>query len=426
MRRPNAEVAAVIAIADGTAQETRERLDAVDRVEIVRHLAREVAERTANFESPELTVRVQLELFAADEERHSFILTVGAGETEVEADRLDEAPVRISQDFAEMLRDIYGAGVVRSDSTRKVWILDEPGPASNKAKDPWRERARAATVAAGQVLGAISGREANLGALARRLGTDKWGLHFYTPHYETHFSAFRDQRISLLEIGVGGYESPHRGGESLRMWREYFRRGLIFGLDLHDKSSLDRPRMETVRGDQSDPETLASIVAEIGPLDIVIDDGSHLSDHVLTSFIEFFPRLNSGGIYVIEDLQTAYWPDWNGKRDDLNDPRTTTGFLKTLLDGLHHQDRMTTPVEPTEIERQICAIHLYHNIAFIEKGLNAEQGAPSWIRGDATAASAGRSTLSANRPTSQGEASMSRAPAIRGTDRGPQPRWLMP
>ncbi len=397
MRRPNAEVAAVIAIADGTAQETRERLNAVDRAATARHLAQEIAERTTNFESPELTTRVQVELIASEEERHPFILTVGAGETEIEAGWLNDAPVHISQDFAEMLRDVYGAGAVRNDSTRKVWILDEPGPTGDDAKDPWRERAGAATVAAGQILGAISGQEENLGALARRLGTDKWGLHFYTPHYETHFSAYRDQRIILLEIGVGGYESPHRGGESLRMWRNYFRRGLIYGLDLHDKSSLDRPRMETVRGDQSNPSTLAALVAEIGPLDIVIDDGSHLSDHVLTSFTEIFPRLSSGGIYVIEDLQTAYWPDWNGERDDLNDPRTTTGFLKTLLDGLHHQERTLTPATAlTEIEHQIRAIHLYHNIAFIEKGLNAEQGAPSWIRGDATAAPAKSGAPSAN------------------------------
>jgi demethylmacrocin O-methyltransferase len=397
MRRPNAEVAAVIAITDGTVQETRERLDEMDRAATARRLAQEIAERTTNFKSPELITRVQVELIVSEKERHPFVLTVGAGETVIETGRLDGAPVYISQDFAEMLRDVYGASAVRSDSTRKVWILDEPGPASDDPKDPWRERSRAATIAAGQVLEAISGQEENLGALARRLGTDKWGLHFYTPHYETHFSAYRDQRIILLEIGVGGYESPHRGGESLRMWREYFRRGLIYGLDLHDKSSLDRPRMETVRGDQSDPHTLAAMVTEIGPLDIVIDDGSHLSDHVLTSFTEIFPHLNSGGIYVIEDLQTAYWPDWNGERNDLNDPQITTGFLKTLFDGLHHQDRMSTPATAlTEIERQIRAIHLYHNIAFIEKGLNAEQGAPSWIRGDATAAPARGGAFSTN------------------------------
>lgn len=384
MSRPKAGVAAVIAMADGTAQETRERLATEDCAAIADQLLREVVERTANFEAPAQSVRVQVELLAPDQECHPFVITVGAGATKFQPGWQDDTLVRISQDLAEMLREVYGSSAARSDATRAVWILDEPGPASDDATDPWRKRARAATVAAGQILGAISGQAVDLGVLARRLGTDKWGLHFYTSHYETHFSRYRDQRIRLLEIGVGGYEDPCHGGESLRMWREYFHRGLIYGLDLHDKSSLDRPRLQTIQGDQSDPEALASIVAEIGPLDIVIDDGSHLSDHVLTSFTELFPRLNSGGIYVIEDLHTAYWTDWNGQRDDLNDPRTTTGFLKTLLDGLHHQDRVTKPgTEPTEIERQIRAIHLYHNIAFIEKGLNAEQGAPSWIRGEA-------------------------------------------
>jgi len=285
-----------------------------------------------------------------------------------------------------MLRAIYGTRFARHDATREVWLRNEPGPRTDGPEDPWHAKARAATVAAGQVLSAISLEDVNLGALARRLGTDKWGVHFYTPHYERHFSEYRDQRVNVLEIGVGGYAHPSRGGESLRMWKAYFHRGLIYGLDLHDKSALDRPRIETIQGDQSDAQMLSAIAAEIGPLDIVIDDGSHLSDHVLTSFAALFPSMASGGVYVIEDLQTAYWPGWNGGRSSHDDPQTTTGFLKTLIDALHHQDRITasSPIPPN-IQHEIRGIHLYHNIVFIEKGLNTEQGAPSWIRRDPVA-----------------------------------------
>ena len=165
------------------------------------------------------------------------------------------------------------------------------------------------------------------------------------------------------------------------MWKAYFHRGLIYGLDLHDKSVLDRPRIKTIQGDQGDAQMLRAIAARIGPLSIVIDDGSHLGDHVLTSFAALFPSLVSGGVYVIEDLQTAYWPGWNGERSNHNDPQTSIDFLKRLIDALHHQDRITaSSTMPPDIEHQIRAIHLYHNIVFIEKGLNAEQGAPSWIR----------------------------------------------
>lgn len=383
MSRSNAELTAIIAIADGTLQETEERLHDFDLNSVAWHLMREIAERTIHLDSPEERAAVQIELIGSEGERHNFSLTVGPGEPAIEEGGTQGAVVHISQDFAEMLRAVYGTGFARHDSTRKVWILDEPGPLSDDPDDPWRVKVRTATFAAGQVLKAMSPEEVDLGALARRFGSDKWGIHFYTPHYERHFEEYRDQRINLLEIGIGGYEHPYRGGESLRMWRAYFRRSLVYGLDLHEKSLVDWQRVVAIQGDQSDSQALAAIAAEIGPLDIVIDDGSHVSDHVLTSFMALFPLLTSNGIYVIEDLQTAYWPRWNGGRSDLDDPLTTTGFLKTLIDALHHQDRLTSSLDMSrDIEHQVRAIHLYHNIVFIEKGINAEQSAPSWIRKD--------------------------------------------
>lgn len=380
----NQELSAIIEIADSPEHETRERLRDLNSASIARHVMQEIAERAAHFDSPDEKTAVQVELTAPDGKRHPFLLTLGPGDPIAQPGRLETAPVRISQDFAEMLRAIYGTRFARHDATREVWIRNEPGPRTGDPEDPWHAEVRAATIAAGQVLSAISLEDLNLGTLARRLGTDKWGFHFYTPHYERHFSEYRDQRVNVLEIGVGGYEHPGRGGESLRMWKAYFHRGMIFGLDLHDKSALNRPRIETIQGDQGDTQMLSAMATEIGPLNIVIDDGSHLSDHILASFAALFPSLASGGVYVIEDLQTAYWPAWNGERNSHNDPQTTTGFLKTLIDALHHQDRMTTSsCMPRDIEHQIRAIHLYHNIVFIEKGLNAEQGAPSWIRRDA-------------------------------------------
>jgi hypothetical protein len=41
--------------------------------------------------------------------------------------------------------------------------------------------------------------------LAIQHQTDKWGSHYYTPHYEHHFKHLRDEPINLLKIGVGGY-----------------------------------------------------------------------------------------------------------------------------------------------------------------------------------------------------------------------------
>src|ERR1700688_2245107 len=63
----------------------------------------------------------------------------------------------------------------------------------------------------------------DLNRLALLFGTDKWGCHWYTQHYERYFGSLKKKRLNLLEIGVGGYENPDEGGESLRMWKAYFR-----------------------------------------------------------------------------------------------------------------------------------------------------------------------------------------------------------
>ncbi|MFE3638938.1 class I SAM-dependent methyltransferase [Streptomyces sp. NPDC059168] len=134
------------------------------------------------------------------------------------------------------------------------------------------------------------------------------------------------------------------------------------------------------------PRTWPCWAAERGPFDIVIDDGSHLNEHVLTSFEALFPHLRPGGLYVVEDTQTAYWTGWGGNDRDLNDPTTSMGFVKALVDGLNHQERIPAqdgPVSPaTRWERGIGAVHVHHNLVVVEKRVNTEQGAPAWVPRD--------------------------------------------
>jgi len=61
--------------------------------------------------------------------------------------------------------------------------------------------------------------------------------------------------------------------------------------------------------DQADRGRLAKIVVEAfgeEPLDLVVDDCSHLYEPSRASFNELFPRLRPGGVYVIEDWAWAH------------------------------------------------------------------------------------------------------------------------
>src|SRR3954454_3938579 len=105
----------------------------------------------------------------------------------------------------------------------------------------------------------------DLPALAARFGTDKWGSHWYARHYERHFAPLRARKLRLLEIGVGGYEDPVKGGESLRMWKAYFPNASIFGIDVVDKSAQDDDRIRTFIGSQDDEAFLLRVSGEVGP-----------------------------------------------------------------------------------------------------------------------------------------------------------------
>lgn len=211
----------------------------------------------------------------------------------------------------------------------------------------------------------------SLAELARAFGTDKWGQHKYAQHYQRHLEHLRDEPINLLEIGVGGYTDPAKGGESLRMWKAFFPRAQVFGLDVHEKSALEEDRIRIFRADQSNPAALQLIVEQIGRLDVVVDDGSHLSSHVRASFEALFPLLHRDGIYAIEDLQTSYWPEFGGS-EDRHDRSTSMALVKDLIDGLNYEEFVDEAYEPIYTDLHVTQVHCYHNLTFIQKGANSE------------------------------------------------------
>jgi hypothetical protein len=191
--------------------------------------------------------------------------------------------------------------------------------------------------------------------LAIRHGTDKWGTHFYTPHYDRHFRHLRDRDVRLLEIGVGGYGTPDAGGESLRMWKDYFSRGRISGVDIYDKKALEEERIRTFQGSQVDEAFLRKVAEEAGPFDLIIDDGSHLNEHIIQTFEILFPLLRPDGIYAVEDLQTSYWPEYGGDSFNLSNRRTAMNYFKRLTDSLNHQEIDNPFYRPSYLDRTIVA-----------------------------------------------------------------------
>jgi hypothetical protein len=210
----------------------------------------------------------------------------------------------------------------------------------------------------------------NLRALATAYSTDKWNAHWYAQYYQRHFHDLRKRKLKVLEIGIGGWNNPRLGGGSLRMWRTYFYRSMIYGIDIEEKSPHNERRIRTLKGSQVDDAFLAKALEEIGEPDIIIDDGSHLNEHVIKSFEILFPRLREPGIYVIEDTQTSYWPAFGGTSQEMNNLSTSMGYFKKLVDGINHTEFDAPGYTPTYFDTHITSIHFYHNLIFIYKGRN--------------------------------------------------------
>jgi len=117
----------------------------------------------------------------------------------------------------------------------------------------------------------------------------------YLRHYEMLFAQFRRRPINLIEIGV-------QRGASLRVWKWYFSAAQIVGIDIDPAcAALAGERIAIETGDQTDGPFLDAVCDKYPP-SIVIDDGSHLAEHIIVTFERIFPLLAPGGLYVIEDM----------------------------------------------------------------------------------------------------------------------------
>jgi hypothetical protein len=186
----------------------------------------------------------------------------------------------------------------------------------------------------------------------------KWD--HYLRMYDRHFSRFRGTAFKLLEIGISH-------GGSLEIWRKYFGPdATIFGIDVNEACrKIDDPPSINVRiGSQADPDFLKSIVAEMGGVDVVIDDGSHRVTHQRASFKFLFPRISPNGIYLIEDLHSNYW---RGEFEGGWKRRSTfIEQMKDLIDDLHgfwHK----RPQRHKDAHRIIESLSFYDSAIVIEK-----------------------------------------------------------
>ena len=167
----------------------------------------------------------------------------------------------------------------------------------------------------------------------------------------------------VLEIG-----SAHGG--SLLMWKSFFgNSSVIRGVDLAPKElNFDDSQISVVVGSQTDEKVLHTAVTALPNLHLVIDDGSHVGRHQKQSFEYLWPRLADGGLYVVEDLHTAYWKEYEGgvfrrRKSSFID------YAKRLVDvqHSHYSSRRKNQFEREQICDSIFSISFYDSVVVIRK-----------------------------------------------------------
>lgn len=188
---------------------------------------------------------------------------------------------------------------------------------------------------------------------------------------KTKFAKFYDFWLSqkkftnILEIGA------YKGG-SMRAMKEFYPEAKITGVDSDVIFKNESPDLDIIIGNQADTNFLSTIVPYMGTPDMIIDDGGHTMSQQINSFRYLFPLLESGGYYIIEDLETSYLKEW------IDQPLATTEFLKDFVDDINFhgksheaefglEDMARRNIKTNYNEQIIESMHFHNNICLIIK-----------------------------------------------------------
>ncbi|MCF8516877.1 MAG: class I SAM-dependent methyltransferase [Rhodobacteraceae bacterium] len=149
----------------------------------------------------------------------------------------------------------------------------------------------------------------------------------YFPVYDRLFGPYRDRPISFVEIGV-------LSGGSLFMWRQFFGpKARIIGIDLNPDAVRWRDHgFEIHIGSQSDPAFWQRVLQDVGPVDILLDDGGHRFEQQIMTCECTVPGIRDGGLLVVEDTHTSYLPGYGGPS-----PMSFISYAKQIADGINHR-----------------------------------------------------------------------------------------
>ncbi|KHM51278.1 hypothetical protein NZ47_11375 [Anaerovibrio lipolyticus] len=162
-------------------------------------------------------------------------------------------------------------------------------------------------------VGYLKGADKEKGFFGRFQELNKWGevfdtdkhhkAHDYLRKYELFLQYYKEKEFTLLELGV------FRGG-SLNTWggiksdKGYFDKAKIIGVDIDPACCQYVDKQEVIIKDLGVAENLEELKT-LSP-SVIVDDASHFCSHQIMALLVLWDVLPSGGIYIMEDVDTSF------------------------------------------------------------------------------------------------------------------------
>lgn len=157
--------------------------------------------------------------------------------------------------------------------------------------------------------------------------------------YQRHFGKLAGKSLSVAEVGV-------QSGGSLLLWQNVLGKQIqLYGFDINPNCKKFEEKNVTITiGDQGDWKMWHGFFAKVPTgLNILVDDGGHEANQMLTTMQSAFPYIHSGGYISIEDI--------TGKHYFWSFFQPTATFLAKMADG-----------------DLLDAVHIYPMLMVIRKG----------------------------------------------------------
>lgn len=193
----------------------------------------------------------------------------------------------------------------------------------------------------------------------------KWEHYFDI--YDKYLPQFENKHPNILEVGIA------HGGCVEWLLKYFDNQASISAVDYDPRFiDLEYPNSDVniTLGDQASEQFWDDYLKDNPQYDIIIDDGGHDMVQQVITLLKTFPHLKEGGVYIVEDTHTSYWPQYGG---GINTPTTFIEYAKKLADLLHspYIANATPPLIISDTFKNLSCITFYNSIVVFEKKASA-------------------------------------------------------